>query len=104
VSAARAAIDEANVVILTAKTAIEDQAGNTYTIQVNTEEELKTDVGRAKQALRDDLASVRSAVKAARDAIRESVTTLARSMQAFVSTSTPEPEETENDENEAENQ
>ncbi|HXK41135.1 MAG TPA: hypothetical protein VJ046_03525 [Candidatus Paceibacterota bacterium] len=91
VAAVRTAIDEANRAISAAKTAIETQSGKTYTIQVNTEEGLKNDVGRARQALHNDLAAVRLVIKAAHEAVRQAATTLAQLPRP-----TPTPEATEN--------
>lgn len=89
VSAVRTAINEANLSIANAKEAIEVQSGKTYTIEVTSEEGLKNDVGRARQAFHDDMVSVRDAVKAAHDAVRNAATTLANSIGVFVSTPTP---------------
>lgn len=78
ISATRTAIDKANGAIEAVKVAVENQAGKTYTIQVTTEEGLKTDVGKARQALHGDLASVREVVKAAYEAVRSVATTFAK--------------------------
>ena len=89
VSAVRAAIDGANSAIANAKEAIEVQSGKTYAIEVTTEEELRNDVGRARQAFHDNMVSVREAVKAAHEAVRNAATTLANSIEAFIPTPTP---------------
>ena len=91
VSAVRTAIDEANSAITNAKEAIEVQSGKTYTIEVTTEEELRSDVGRARQAFHDDIVSVRETIKAAHDAVRNVATMLANSIKAFI----PAPEVSE---------
>lgn len=90
VSAVRTAIDEANNAIAMAKSAIETQAGKTYTIQITDEEGLRTDVGRARRALHGDLKAVRLTVKAAHEAVRNAATTLAQLPRP---TPTPEPTE-----------
>ena len=87
VAAVRTAIDKANSAISAARAAVETQSGKTYTIQVSTEEGLKNDVGRARQALHNDLAVVRLTVKAAHEAVRQVATTLAQLPRP---TSTPE--------------
>lgn len=91
VSAVRTAIDKANSAIEAIKVAVETQAGKTYTIQVTTEDNLKTDVGRARQALHNDLASVREVVKTAYELVRSAATTLA---QLPKPTTTPKSETT----------
>ncbi len=78
VAAVRTAIDVANSAIAAARSAIETQSGKTYTVQVSTEEGLKNDVGTARQALHNDLAMVRSVVKAAHESVRQVATTLAQ--------------------------
>lgn len=78
VSVVRTAIDTANGAITAAKSAVETQSGKTYTIQVGTESTLKVDVGKARQALHNDLVAVRSTVKAAHEAVRNAATTLAQ--------------------------
>lgn len=78
VSAVRAAIETAHRAINDARTAVEEQAGKTYSIDVTDENSLRVDAGAARQALRDDLAAVRAAVKSAHDAVRNAATTLAR--------------------------
>jgi len=87
VSAVRTAITSAESAIAVARSAIEAQTGKTYIIQVNTEGTLKTDVGKARQALHNDLSKVRLAVKAAHNAVRNTATTLAHSMGVIKSPS-----------------
>lgn len=87
IAAVRTVMDAANSAFATARSAVETQSGKTYTIQISTEEGLKTDVGRARQALHNDLAVVRLAVKAAHEAVRNAATTLAQLPRP---TSTPE--------------
>lgn len=95
VSAVRTVIDEANGAIAAAKSAIEAQAGKTYTIQITDEEGLKTNVGGARQALHGDLAVVRETVRAAFAAVRNAATTLAGAIEAFVLSTSEVEEETE---------
>lgn len=78
VSVVRAAMDDAHAAIEASRVAITAQAGKTYTIEVTTEEVLKADVGKARKALRDDLAKVRGTVKAAHDAVRNAAVILAQ--------------------------
>lgn len=99
VSAVRTAVDATNNAIILARSAIETQSSKTYTIQISTESAVRTDVGKARQALHNDLVIVRSAIKAAHDAVRNAATTLAKlprpTPENTVSpTATPEPTQT----------
>lgn len=78
VSVVRAAMDDAHAAIEASRVAITAQAGETYTIEVTTEEVLKADVGKARKAFHDDLAKVRDTVKAAHDAVRNAAVILAQ--------------------------
>ncbi len=78
VSAVKTAITDAQNAIATSRTAIQTQAGKTYTIVINTENTLRQDVGQARQALHTDLVKIRDTVKAAYDAVRKAATTLAQ--------------------------
>lgn len=78
VAAVRTAIDNALKVIEASRTAIQAQVGNTYTITVNSEDNLRVDVGKARQALHSDLVEIRETVKAAHDAVRNAAVTLAQ--------------------------
>src|SRR3989344_2536846 len=93
VAAVRTAVDAANRAIVAARSAIETQSGKTYTIQISTEEGLKNDVGKARQALHKDLTAVRLVVKAAHEAVRQAAKTLAQLPRP-----TPTPEATESPE------
>ena len=93
VAAVRTAVDAANSAIVAARSAIETQSGKTYTIQISTEEGLKNDVGKARQALHKDLTAVRLVVKAAHEAVRQAAKTLAQLPRP-----TPTPEATESPE------
>lgn len=78
VSSVRSAIDKANTAIASARSAIEVQSGNIYTIKITTESALKIDVGKARQALNTDLAKVRDAVKAAHLTVKDAAVVLAQ--------------------------
>lgn len=78
VSVVRAAVDEAHNAIEASRTAIAEQVAKTYTIEVSTEEELRVDVGKARQALHADLAEVRDTVRAAHNAVRNAAVILAQ--------------------------
>ena len=81
VSSVRTLITEATGAINAARQAIQEQSGKTYIIAVNTEEFLKTDVGRTRQALHTDLVKVRQVVFAARDAVRKAAVALGSNSQ-----------------------
>lgn len=78
VSAVRKAIEEASLAIATSRSAIVAQSGKTYTLAINSEEGLRVDVGRSRQALYRDLKAVFDVVKAAREAVHKAATTLAK--------------------------
>jgi len=78
VSAVRVALDEAVAAIKLARTAIEVQAGKTYSIDVTDEATLKNKVGEARQLLHNDLSAVKEAVRAAHEAARKAAVTLAQ--------------------------
>ncbi|KKR89118.1 MAG: hypothetical protein UU85_C0003G0035 [Candidatus Wolfebacteria bacterium GW2011_GWA2_42_10] len=78
ISAVRTAITEANNVIAASRAAIAAQAGKTYTIIISTEAALRTDVGKTRQVLHDDLTKVQETVKAAREAVKKAAVTLAQ--------------------------
>lgn len=74
----KTAIDAATQKIKDARDAVARQAGETYPLAITTDAALRADVGRARQALHDDLAKVRTTVVAARDAVHNAATTLAQ--------------------------
>ena len=79
VSAVRTMITSAEGAITSARLAVEVQAGKTYTPTISGQEgSLKVEVGRARQALHNDLAAVREKVRAAFEAVRRVATTLAQ--------------------------
>jgi len=78
VAAVRTAIDSALKAIEASRTAVQTQAGKTYTITVSSENNLRVDVGEARQALHSDLVKVREMVKAAHDAVRQAAVILAQ--------------------------
>lgn len=78
VAAARAAIIKAQDAINASKATVEAQAAKTYTLTVNTENTLRSDVGAARQALQRDLKAVFDTLRAAHDAVRVAAVTLAK--------------------------
>ncbi|MBI2515256.1 hypothetical protein HYV91_03735 [Candidatus Wolfebacteria bacterium] len=78
VAPVRLALEQARNQISLSRSAIEAQSGKTYAMAVTTEENLKTDVKRARQALHDDLNKVKVAVKTAHEAVRKAAVTLAQ--------------------------
>ena len=78
VSSVVAAVVAAQTAIGDARTAVEAQAGKTYPITISTENKLKTDVGKARQALYTDLKTVRDKIRAARDAAYQAARALAK--------------------------
>lgn len=74
----REAINTAHKVIEANSVAVTEQAGRIYAIEVGNEDTLKIDVGAARQALHNDLRSVRDTVRAAHDATRSAAVTLAQ--------------------------
>ncbi|MDP2664386.1 MAG: hypothetical protein Q8O97_00225 [bacterium] len=76
VASVRTAITAAESAIASSRSAVEAQAGKTYSFTVTTEEKLRSDVGTARQALHTDLVAVRETVKAARDAVKSAAVVL----------------------------
>lgn len=96
VSAVKAAISEAKSAIAASRTAVAAQAGKTYAITVTTEDGLRTEVGKARKALHDDLAAARDTVKSARDAVHGAATALAQAVKAENQQATTTPEAIQN--------
>jgi len=59
------AVESAKVAIVSARTAVEAQAKQTYSIAISTEANLKSDISSVKNTLNADLKSVRDLVQAA---------------------------------------
>ena len=78
VTAVREAIVKAQAAIASARATATAQAGKTYQITVTGDNNLRVDVGKARQALHADLVSVREAVKAAHMAVRDAAVFLAK--------------------------
>ena len=78
VSSVRSSIDNAHVVIASARSAIESQLGKTYAVSITTEENLRIDVGKTRQVFGADLAKVRDSVKSAHSAVKDAVVALAQ--------------------------
>lgn len=78
ITAVKTAITEATSAIAASRTAIVNQAGKVYTPVIDTENTLKTDIGKIRQALHNDLVSVEETVKASREAVHKAATILAQ--------------------------
>jgi outer membrane murein-binding lipoprotein Lpp/gas vesicle protein len=76
VSAVRTAIVAAEEAISRARTAIQNEAGTTYTIDVSDEEEVKENFGIVRAQLAKNLQAVRNAVKAAQESVRATLVEL----------------------------
>lgn len=68
----------ASEAIAQARAKVAEQAGKLYEFQVHTDATLRSDIGKARQQLHEDLSAQRSAVFAARDAVRKAAVTLAQ--------------------------
>jgi len=79
ISAVKTFINEASNAISEAKTAVSNQAAKVYAAPVvKSENVLKTEVGKIRQALHNDLKLVFDKVKAAQEAVRKAATSLAQ--------------------------
>lgn len=76
----RGAIEDAYAAIEVSRAAIEAQLDKVYTIEIESEEALKANVGEVRNMLHDDLKDVRNTVKEAHDAVRSAAVALAQSM------------------------
>ena len=95
VTAAETAISQAQTAIDTAKPAVEAQKQKTYAIEFTDESDLRIGASTAKTNLRTDLKAVREKVKAARQAVVDSLKTIKQlypkvSIQPSPSSSTEE--------------
>lgn len=70
------AIQAAHDAIAASRSAIEVQTKETYTIAVSTENTLRLEVGKTRQALHDDLVKVRETVFVAREAVKKTAAEL----------------------------
>ncbi len=71
-------MNTASTTIASARTAIATQAAKVYTINVTTETNLKTDVGKTRQALHSDLVKLRDIVFGARNAVHNAAQELSK--------------------------
>lgn len=78
VAVVRQKIDEATRAITLAREAVREQAGKTYTPEVESEKEAKQSIREIRQALHGDLALVKKQIKTAKKAIQEAVKALAQ--------------------------
>jgi hypothetical protein len=88
VTMVRAKITAAQTAIATARTKVAAQAAKTYTINVTTENGLRGAVQTVRKALHDDLMAAQATVKAAREAVRQAIVTLASVAGEATSTGT----------------
>ena len=77
VSTVGSAIETARQAIADARAAIEVQVGKTHTIPVTAEESLRTNVGKARQALHEELSLVFKKIKLAKEAVHDVAKALA---------------------------
>src|SRR3990167_6524120 len=92
VAAVRTAISDAEQAISASRSAVEIQSKKTYDFTFDSEETLKLNIGKARQALHSDISGVRKTVFDAREAVRKAATTLAqipRVDELEVATTTP---------------
>lgn len=79
VSTVKPEITNAQNAIAAARAAVETQAEKVYAVQTTgNETTLRSEVGKTRQALHEDLTAVHDMVKAARDAVRKAAVTLAQ--------------------------
>ena len=78
VTSVDSAIAFAQTAINNAKAAIEAQAAKTYSLTIGTEDKLKTDIGKTRKALHEDLRVVYGQVKTARDVVHEAARAYAK--------------------------
>ena len=78
VSSVDLAIAAAQAAISSAKTAVEAQATKTYTLTIDSEDKLRTDISKTRKALYEDLQVVYGQVKIARDAVHEAARAYAK--------------------------
>lgn len=78
VAGVRTVISDALKGVETAKLAIQTQTGRIYTVRINEEKNIRADVGKAREALHNDLVKVREAVKTVHDAVRRAAVALAQ--------------------------
>ncbi|OGG43139.1 hypothetical protein A3G50_01815 [Candidatus Jorgensenbacteria bacterium RIFCSPLOWO2_12_FULL_42_11] len=78
IAAVKIAITEATNAIAASRTAIVNQAGKVYTLVIGAEDALKTDIGKIRRALHDDLTVVQETVKTSREAVHKAATILAK--------------------------
>lgn len=93
VSSVRSAIDAAKTAIANTRTAIEVQAGKTYTLTINTEDKLRDDVKKIRQALHSDLKTLHEKIKAVRNSVHEAARAFAKAhgRNLITPTSSPTP-------------
>jgi len=78
VSSVDLAIVAAQTAINEAKASVEAQAAKNYSLTISTEDKLKTDIGKTRQLLHEDLKVVYEKVKVARNAVHEAARAFAK--------------------------
>ena len=78
ITAVKVVIAKAQTAITSARATATAQAGKTYQITITGDNNLRTDVGHARQALHVDLTTVREAVRVAHMAVRDAAVFLAK--------------------------
>lgn len=78
IASVKTAIETAKSEIAKAETAIKAQSEKTYAVNVTSEDNLRADVGAARELFRKDIEVVKNAMDSARKAVRDAATTLAK--------------------------
>lgn len=82
-ASASAAVTNAKEAIASASTAVDEQMGNDYTIEVSTESAVRKDAKEARDALHQDLREVRSLVIAAKQAVANAIRVTAQTLKGL---------------------
>ncbi len=77
-SAVRSAVAEAQNMLVAARALVAEQAQKSYSFEISSEETLRSDVGEARNLLREDLESVKEKIREVHSAIREAAVSLAQ--------------------------
>ncbi|MDO8557419.1 MAG: hypothetical protein Q7R98_03065 [Candidatus Jorgensenbacteria bacterium] len=78
ITAVMAQLTTAKTAIAQARSLIEIEAGKTYSVTVGAEANLKSDVTKSRDALKQDLEKIQQSIKSARDAVQQAAVTLAK--------------------------
>ncbi len=103
VTVVRATVDAAKSAISAARATIQSQISKMYAFTIQSEETAKSDVGAARDALKNDIGVVKTAVEAARTAVHNAATTLAQIPDVdgyeFATSSVPVSQNTQSEQN-----